>query len=94
MNENISQNLKTIIADQQAKLAMLENIDVQQVGEEQDTKSALSGLLKVLDLIMSMASFVSFAFASNPITMAFEGLLIAFDSILNMWNFLNNIKQY
>jgi hypothetical protein len=34
MNENISQNLKTIIADQQAKLAMLENIDVQQVGEE------------------------------------------------------------
>lgn len=33
MSENISQNLQTIIADQEAKIGMLENMNVQQIGE-------------------------------------------------------------
>ena len=45
----------------------------------------------MLNLVLKVASFASLAFASNPIMMAFEGLLIAFTEIMNIFNFINNI---
>lgn len=91
MNQNLTQNLRTIITDQQTKIDMLKKIDPTKTGV--DPQTLLEGILEVLNVVSTVFTLVEIMCATNPATIAISGIMLVLNSILSIFSLINNIKE-
>lgn len=91
MNSSITQNLKTILADQQTKIDLVKGIDTTK--STVDYQSLLSGIMNVLNVVMTVFSLIEIMCATNPATIAVSAVMLLLNGILGIFSLINNVKE-
>lgn len=90
MNTSFTKNLSVIFQDQQLKFDILNKIDVERIGVQ--PQKAWENLLEAANLVCTILSVFSLLCASNPLTIAFSGIMLLINSIFNVLNLMKKLQ--
>ena len=91
MDQVLSQNLKTILGDQQQKLNALSKVDPAKIGV--DPKATSGYLSDIMTLIGNILTIVTLLCATNPVTIAVTAIIYVIESIFSIMKLIGNIKK-
>ena len=90
MDQVLSQNLKTILGDQQQKLNALSKVDPSKIGV--DPKATSGYLMDIISLVANILTIVKLMTATNPVTIAVTAIIYVIESIFSIMRLIGNIK--